>query len=64
MKEYRIILHPKVWFVSKSDDELYCHPCTMIISVPDDRDVEEYIDEYLDGILSDDVRLSAEWEFA
>lgn len=27
----------------------------MIISVPEDRDTEEYIDELLDGILNDDL---------
>lgn len=39
-------------------------PVTMVISVPVDRDTEEYIDEYLDGLLSDFVRYNCEWEFA
>ena len=39
-------------------------PVTMVISVPEDRDAEEYIDEYLDGLLSDFVRYNCEWEFA
>lgn len=36
---------------------------TMTIDVPTDRDAEEYIDEYLDTILSEDFRLNCEWEF-
>ena len=32
-------------------------------SVPDDRDTEEYIDELLDGILSDEARYNTEWDF-
>ena len=35
----------------------------MIISVPDDRDTEEYIDELLEGILSDEFRYNVEWDF-
>lgn len=35
----------------------------MIISIPDDRDAEEWIDELLDGILSEEFRYNAEWEF-
>lgn len=35
----------------------------MIISIPDDRDAEEYIDELLDGILSDEFRYNVEWDF-
>ncbi len=35
----------------------------MIISVPEDRDTEEYIDELLDGILNDDLRYNTEWDF-
>lgn len=35
----------------------------MIISVPEDRDDEEYIDELLDEILSDEFRYNAEWDF-
>lgn len=35
----------------------------MIISVPNNRDAEEYIDELLDGILNDDFRYSCKWEF-
>lgn len=33
------------------------------IAIPADRDDEEYIDEYLDGLLSDFVRYNCEWEF-
>lgn len=35
----------------------------MIIAVPNDRDTEEYIDELLDGVINDDFRYNAEWEF-
>lgn len=35
----------------------------MIISVPEDRDAEEYIDELLDGILNEDLRYNVEWDF-
>lgn len=38
-------------------------PVIMIIGIPTDRDAEEYIDEYLDGLLSDFVRYNCEWEF-
>ncbi len=35
----------------------------MIISVHDDRDAEEYIDELLDSILNEDLRYNVEWDF-
>lgn len=35
----------------------------MIIDIPESRDSEEYIDELLDGILNDEFRYKAEWEF-
>ena len=35
----------------------------MDISVPPDRDAEEYIDELLDSILSEEFRYNCEWEF-
>ena len=35
----------------------------MIIPVPEDRDDEEYIDELLDGILTDKLRFKIEWDF-
>lgn len=35
----------------------------MIIHVPKGRDDEEYIDELLDGILNDEFRYNAEWDF-
>lgn len=51
--EYQIELRPDCF-----------HPdCKMIIPVPNDRDTEEYIDEYLDSILNDDVKLNTEWDF-
>ena len=40
------------------------HPdCLMTITVPEGRDPEEYIDEYLESILNDDVRYNVEWRF-
>lgn len=36
----------------------------MIISVPDDRDAEEWIDEMLEGILSEDFKYNVEWDFS
>ena len=35
----------------------------MIIPIPENRDAEEYIDELLDGILSDEFLYNAEWDF-
>lgn len=35
----------------------------MIIRVPNGNDAEKYIDEFLDGILSDDNRCNTEWNF-
>lgn len=35
----------------------------MIISIPNDRNAEEYIDELLDAILSEECRFNAEWDF-
>lgn len=35
----------------------------MTICIPEGRDPEEYIDEFLDGILNDDFRFNVEWDF-
>ena len=35
----------------------------MEIQVPSDRDKEEYIDELLESILSEEFRYNAEWDF-
>lgn len=35
----------------------------MIISVPDDRDSEEYIDKLLDSLLNEDCKFNVEWDF-
>lgn len=35
----------------------------MIISIPEERDAEEYIDELLDRILVDELRYDIEWDF-
>lgn len=37
---------------------------TMTVDVPSDRDEEEYIDEFLEGILSEEARYNCEWDFA
>lgn len=35
----------------------------MSINVPNGRDAEEYIDEFLDSIFSEEFRYNAEWEY-
>lgn len=35
----------------------------MMIPVPDERDKEEYIDEFLDNMLNVDLRYNTEWEY-
>lgn len=35
----------------------------MEIDVPADRDKEEYVDELLDSMLTDEFRYNCEWEF-
>lgn len=35
----------------------------IVINIPKDRDAEEYIDEYLNAILSEEVRANCEWDF-
>ena len=35
----------------------------MIIPIPDERDAEEYIDELLEAVLSDEFHYNAEWDF-
>lgn len=35
----------------------------MDIVVPDDKDEEEYIDEFLDSILAKEFRFNREWSF-
>ena len=39
------------------------NPIRITLAVPQDRDPEEYIDEYLDGLLSAFIRYNCEWEF-
>ena len=34
----------------------------MEIEVPNNRDSEEYIDQFLDGILNENMRYNCEWE--
>lgn len=35
----------------------------MMIPVPSDRDKEEYIDEFLDNMLNEDLRYNTEWNY-
>ena len=35
----------------------------MTISIPENCDAEEYIDELLDSILNGDLRYNVEWDF-
>ena len=35
----------------------------MIVSIPEDRDAVDYIDELLEGILADEFRRNVEWDF-
>lgn len=35
----------------------------MIISIPENRDDEEYIDELLERILGEELRYNIEWDF-
>ena len=41
----------------------FCPPAIIEITIPPDRDSEEYIDEYLDGILNEDLRYNTDWFF-
>lgn len=34
----------------------------MEINVPEYRDKEEYIDEFLDGLLNEDLKFNTDWE--
>ena len=35
----------------------------VIISIPNQYDAEEYIDQLLDGILAEDFKYNIEWDF-
>lgn len=48
----------KIWF----KPSCFAPACYMEINVPEWKDVEEYIDEYLDGILNEDIKYNCEWE--
>lgn len=39
------------------------NPIFLTIGIPINRDAEEYIDEFLDGMLNDFLRYNSEWEF-
>ena len=36
----------------------------MIVTVPENYDAAKYIDELLDGILSEDIKYNVEWVFS
>ena len=57
-EEYMISL-----FAKYDDQDDPVEVCTMSIPVPDDADPEEYIDEFLDDILSYDFYQIMEWDF-
>ena len=44
-------------------DIQFVPPFTMDINVPKFRDAEEYIDEFLDGLLNEDLKYNCDWEF-
>ena len=46
-----------------ADFGCFCPSVTMEIVIPPDRDPEEYIDEYLDGILNENLRYNTDWYF-
>lgn len=41
----------------------FVHPFEMKISVPNNRDTEEYIDEFLGSIFADEFKYNCEWDF-
>ena len=57
-EEYMIAL-----FVQYEEYEDPVEVCTMSIPVPEDADPEEYIDDFLDDILSFDFWNQMEWDF-
>ena len=52
-RECKIMLYP----------DCFHPPCIMILSVPNNMDAEEYIDNYLDSILNENLKFNAEWKF-
>lgn len=44
--------------------QLFYSEIEMIIPIPEDRDAEEYIDEFLDTILCEDLKYNVEWDFS
>lgn len=63
MNEYLVVIEmeKRTIFVKPS---CFSPEFEMIVSVPESRDAEEYIDELLDGILNEDLRHNVEWDFA
>lgn len=52
-----------LYFARDNDGPTYNCSAYMMIPVPSDRDTEEYIDEFLDNMLNDDLRYNTEWNF-
>lgn len=50
---------------AKIELTLSCFTPTIVmeIKIPHDRNAEEYIDELLEGILAEEFRYNAEWNF-
>ena len=49
-----------IWMKSSS----FAPEIEMIIPVPENRNAEEYIDEFLDAILRNDLKYNIEWDFS
>ena len=45
-----------------SVDIQFCPTFEMTINVPSYRDKEEYIDEFLDGLLNEDLKYNCDWK--
>ena len=50
----------RIWF----KPSCFVPVCYMEINVPEYRDAEEYIDEYLDGMLNEEIKWNCDWGFA
>jgi hypothetical protein len=60
-----VILKGGLIMKTKIELSLSCFAPTIVmeIKIPHDRDAEEYIDELLESILSEEFRYNAEWNF-
>ena len=58
MKDSRLV-KIELYFGNNTEASAY-----MMIPVPSNRDKEEYIDEFLDNMLNEDLRYNTEWNYA